>query len=149
MVIELAKLRGWDQITHFRSAMNRRGRWETPLQGNPGWPDLFMCRSRTGQVLAPELKAEKGRLSVEQENWLAALRSCGITAPVWRPGNWPEIERMLEIGPPSKLDALRDAYRHYQKCQHWGHSVFIKETGRTGKSPWAELMEAIELAIGE
>lgn len=51
---------------------------------------------------------------------------------------------------PERLSAcmrLEAAYRHYEEVQKGSRSVFIKDTGRFGKSSWAELIEAIEAAI--
>ena len=44
-VLELAEFFGWRAI-HHRPAMNRRGRWSTPMSGRwaSGWPDLFLVR---------------------------------------------------------------------------------------------------------
>ncbi len=44
----------------------------------------------------------------------------------------------------AERDKLRDAYRHYQSVKQQGKSEFIKENGRFGGSPWAELCDAIE-----
>lgn len=41
-------------------------------------------------------------------------------------------------------EKLRDAYRHYRAVQQQGKSEFIKENGRFGGSPWAELCDAID-----
>lgn len=38
---------------------------------------------------------------------------------------------------------LREARNHYNEIQAAGGSVFIKENGRKGGSPWSELMDAI------
>lgn len=99
-VIELAKLLGW-KAAHFRPARTGKG-WRTPMQGDPGFPDVVLARE--GRVLFLELKAERGKLSFSQEQWLEALacecddRPCphpGVL--VIRPENWTagEVEELL------------------------------------------------------
>jgi hypothetical protein len=53
-----------------------------------------------------------------------------------------EVERLN--GATAKL---REAYRHYQAVKRQGKSEFIKENGRFGGSPWAELCDAIETLL--
>lgn len=48
-----------------------------------GFPDVIATRS--GQVLAIELKSDKGKLTPEQKVWLDALSKAGIRCHVWRP----------------------------------------------------------------
>lgn len=92
-VIELAQLCGW-RTAHFRPGMNRSGRWSTPVQGDgKGFPDLLMVRGR--RVIVAELKTSKGRLSQEQEEWLAAFSLADVPAFVWRPGDWDRIVEAL------------------------------------------------------
>ena len=50
-----------------------------------GWPDLVIADRVGRRFLVLELKTEKGRLSEEQEVWLAALQDCGVAAAVLRP----------------------------------------------------------------
>ena len=90
-VIDLAQLSGW--LVHAeRPARMADGRWRTPIQGMAGFPDLVLVRER---VLFVELKSERGKLSPEQEQWLAVLRTAGADARLWRPSDWPEIEATL------------------------------------------------------
>jgi hypothetical protein len=48
-----------------------------------GWPDLALCGDNG--FLLRELKTEKGRLTREQQEWGARLRSVRIDWDVWRP----------------------------------------------------------------
>lgn len=88
-VIHYAKLRKW-HVTHFRPAMNRRGVWSTPLEGDPGFPDLVLARD--GVVIIPELKTQHGPIRPAQKNWLLALGGFGR---LWRPSDWPAIYEEL------------------------------------------------------
>lgn len=50
-------------------------------------------------MVAAELKVGNNRVSPPQTAWLLALGGAGVLAHVWRPSDWPEIERVL--GGPS------------------------------------------------
>ncbi|HZC06449.1 MAG TPA: VRR-NUC domain-containing protein [Ktedonobacterales bacterium] len=85
-VIELAQLTGW-LVYHTHDAR----------RSAPGWPDLALCKPP--RLLLIELKTTHGRLRPEQLVWLTALAGCaGIEAAVWRPADWPTIERALVSG---------------------------------------------------
>ena len=89
-VIDLAHARGW-LVHHTRTVRMPSGAYATPLQGDPGFPDLVMARK--GVLILAELKSEKGRVEPEQRLWLDAISS---QHEVWRPSDWSKIERMLE-----------------------------------------------------
>ena len=60
----------------------------------PGFPDLVIIGH--GRCLFAELKTERGRLSVAQKGWLAALEECaGVESYVWYPHDWDEIHAVL------------------------------------------------------
>ena len=61
-VCELARLLGY-LAHHSLPARTNRG-WRTPLQGDPGAPDLLLVGR--GRVIHAELKAERGKLSNAQ-----------------------------------------------------------------------------------
>lgn len=89
MVRQLARLHGWLCIHHHDSR-----------RSEPGFPDLVLVpRPRrgapTGRTIFAELKTDTGKLTVEQELWIATLESDGQNVYVWRPRDWPEIERTL------------------------------------------------------
>lgn len=94
-VLDYAELHGW-RSAHFRPAMNRRGRWETPMTGRDakGFPDLVLVRDR---IVIAELKSATGRPSIEQVEWIAVLKRAGVETYIWRPGSWPEIEATLAM----------------------------------------------------
>lgn len=84
-VLELAKALGW-RTAHFRPAKTAKG-WRTAVQGDgAGFPDLILLRGSWG--LAVELKAEKGRLSPAQVDWLDAFFAVGFVRCIWRPSDW-------------------------------------------------------------
>lgn len=60
----------------------------TSVHSAPGWPDYCFV-TPDHRFLVRELKTDKGRLTVAQEAWLAALRAAGVNADVWRPDDWP------------------------------------------------------------
>lgn len=81
-VIAYAKLRGY-RIYH-----NPDSRRSTA-----GFPDLVLVRRP--RVVFAELKTDTGRVRPEQTAWLDELRACGMTAVIWRPEDWPDVERTL------------------------------------------------------
>lgn len=68
-IVQAAKLHGW-MVAHFRPALTAKG-WRTPMQGDPGYPDLTLARK--GEVLFIECKSQKGRETPEQQAWAKAL----------------------------------------------------------------------------
>lgn len=93
-VIELATLLGW-RLVHFRPAIDRSGRWTTPMQGDAGWPDLVLCRPP--RLVFLELKSTKGRVTTDQTKWLVALQASGAECAVVRPEHWRSgsLEQLL------------------------------------------------------
>lgn len=90
-VTERARAHGWSFVYHtYRST-----------RSDHGFPDLVLVRPQTSQVVFVELKAMKGKLSIEQEAWqaaLAALQGDGtVRIYLWRPCCWNsgEIEAVL------------------------------------------------------
>lgn len=88
-ILQAAELYGW-RVHHGRPAVNRNGKWSTPIQGHPGFPDLVLARD--GVVILAELKSRRGQPTDDQKLWLEAL---GAHARLWRPENWPEIQNEL------------------------------------------------------
>lgn len=115
-VIELARACQW-RVAHFHDSRRevKRSDGSTRLIGDKdakGFPDLVLARN--GRIVIVELKAEKGRLSREQKEWLAALGSPEgnldpteiaalllraslprVWVACWRPSQWDEIEEVL------------------------------------------------------
>lgn len=91
-VIDTAHWYKW-RVTHFRAVKIREGKWATPLQGDPGFPDLALARA--GQIIVAELKTNTGQPDPDQVLWLAEL---GVYGRVWRPRDWPAILLELQHG---------------------------------------------------
>ncbi len=81
-VVRLAKLRGW-LVYHTHDSR----------RSVAGFPDLLLLRGRV-QIVA-ELKSAAGKVSFEQEAWLARFAAAGVNAFVWRPADFDEIVRIL------------------------------------------------------
>ena len=90
-VIDLARHCGW-LVHHQRPARTAQG-WRSAIQGHKGFPDLVLVRPP--HLIFAELKAGKGKATLEQEDWLDCLRTAGAWAVVWRPEDWDTIERTL------------------------------------------------------
>lgn len=94
-VIEMARAFGW-KIAHFRTAVNKRGHYQTPVGADgKGFPDLCCVRDR---VVFIELKVGKNKLSPEQQAWADKInRSTGeyylLTDKGWMDGEAEEILR--------------------------------------------------------
>jgi len=94
-VIDLAQTLGW-RVHVERPARKKDGTWVTPIQGDPGFPDLLMIRLRDGRCVVAEIKSEKGRLSELQAEWLCAFGDAGVKYYVWRPQDLgPTVEESV------------------------------------------------------
>jgi hypothetical protein len=99
-VIQLARISGW-KCAHFRAAQTAKG-WRTPVSGDgAGYPDLTLCRPP--ELLFIELKAERGRASDAQREWLGALEACGAEVYVFRPSQWDQIQARLTAPRPTPM----------------------------------------------
>lgn len=85
-VVRLAKLSGYRCHHHYESR-----------RSEAGWPDLVCVpEDGYGPIIIAELKAEKGRVSVAQQFWLARL-DLGealedyLIVRLWRPSDWDAI----------------------------------------------------------
>ncbi len=111
-VINLARARSW-RVHHTRPARKSDGSWSTPIQGDPGFPDLVLARD--GRVMFVELKAPSGRISQNQREWLVALGASdtgwnvsnplrmtatadgsALSVEVWRPDQYQMITEILQ-----------------------------------------------------
>lgn len=82
-VLAYAKARGW--LTYHTHISKR---------STEGWPDVVFAKP--GRLVIAELKREKGgRVTPAQREWLAVLRTVLSDVYLWRPSDWPEIEKVL------------------------------------------------------
>lgn len=80
-VVAFAKLHGWLVYHTHDSRRSERG-----------FPDLVLVR---GECHIWELKVKPGTLSVEQADWIEALRGAGMKAQVLYPSDWFWIQKVL------------------------------------------------------
>lgn len=99
-IVDYARLMRW-LVCHYRPLANKNGRWQTPLLGDPGCPDLILARG--GVVLLAELKRHGEHPSPSQKKWLS---QAGQQGRLWTPTEWNsgEIARTLRhLGRPVVL----------------------------------------------
>lgn len=106
VVIELAQRLGY-RVAHFRPMQDHRGAWRTPVSADgKGFPDLVLVRER---IIFAELKKDDRYPDPDQRAWLDALAGAldladdeapgdreHVLVRVWRPKDWPDIQRTLE-----------------------------------------------------
>jgi len=93
-VIALLRWHKW-RCVHFRPGMTKRGRWVTAVSGDGvGFPDIFALRHN--RRLMAELKAAKGKTTIEQAKWLESAKAADIETYIWMPSMIDEIERILK-----------------------------------------------------
>ncbi len=83
-VCRLAKMFGW-RYHHSRPAVDRSGRWSTPISGDKGLPDLILVNEKLHLLLMVELKRQREKPTEDQVAWLRALAAAGVQVRVWRP----------------------------------------------------------------
>jgi hypothetical protein len=99
-VVDTARAFGWRVYHTFDSRKSAAG-----------FPDLVMVRR--SRIVFAELKAQKGRLTSAQEDWMfdllriadlleghlartgLAREDAGVQAHIWKPEDWPLVERTL------------------------------------------------------
>jgi len=99
-VVDLATRLGW-RIAHFRSVRVQRKDgsiyYATPVQADgEGFPDLLMLNGT--KLLVAELKADAGRLTPEQYEWLRAFSYITPYVYLWKPDDILEIQVVLQRG---------------------------------------------------
>jgi len=99
-IIDILHLYGY-RVMHSRPAMNRRGHWSTPLQGDPGFPDIVAARSGTidteyGRLIFVEIKGARGKVSDAQREWNSVLVQNRAEVYHWKVGKIT-IEEIVEV----------------------------------------------------
>jgi len=80
-VVRYAKQLGW-RVYHTHDSR----------RSEPGWPDLALVRDR---LVMAELKTDTGRVSDDQQQWLALLTAAGVETYLWRPKDVDEVLSVL------------------------------------------------------
>lgn len=83
-VIEMAERLGWLVYHPHQSLYDRAG-----------YPDLT-CIHLIHGFFVSELKTETGRLREEQKKWKDHFLEQKVEYHLWRPSDWPEIEKRLK-----------------------------------------------------
>ena len=82
-IIDLARSTGW-MVYHTYDSR----------RSTAGFPDLVMTKHK--RLVIAEIKTETGKTSPAQDKWVETLRTArGVKVKLWRPSDWPEIERTL------------------------------------------------------
>lgn len=81
-VLDLARIFGWRAYHPFLSKWSERG-----------FPDLTLVRPP--RLVFAELKAEKGRVSEAQAEWVSLLRETPAEMYVWRPSDLETVAEVL------------------------------------------------------
>lgn len=105
-ILQFARITGWARL-HIRPAQTEHG-WRTPIQGDgKGFPDLVLVRPP--RLIVAESKRDGEKPTPEQEWWLDLFeRIPGVEVYVWRPKQWDEIQRILQMRPgPAPLRRAR------------------------------------------
>ena len=105
-VIDLAHIFHW-RVTHFRPAQTTKG-WRTAVSADGmGFPDLVLARE--GRLIFIEVKSERGKLSLEQSEWLEVLKATGKCETfLLYPSDFDIIVKILGEGATNEeLQALR------------------------------------------
>lgn len=80
----------------------KRGKWlayhtRDSRRSDNGFLDLVLVKPSTGEIIYAELKAERGKVSDEQQAWIDALAACGQRVFVWRPSDEVIVRKMLGV----------------------------------------------------
>lgn len=90
-IVQMCIVFGW-RVMHQRPARTKTG-WRTAIVGHAGFPDIIALRH--DRRLIAELKAGRGKVTVEQEKWLGAAKDADFEVYIWKPKDIDQIERIL------------------------------------------------------
>lgn len=101
-IVVTARNRGWrvfwipGWMYRLAMASMKRMRRGDRMWPDKGWPDLILLRGRPKPgLIVWEVKAEKGRVSPEQRDWLDDFQACGVETRVVFPKDRDYIEERL------------------------------------------------------
>jgi hypothetical protein len=81
---DLARILAWTEYHTYSSMHSSRG-----------FPDLVLIRPPC--IIFAEVKTEKGRVTITQQEWIDMLKRCpGVEVYIWRPEHWSEIVERLK-----------------------------------------------------
>jgi hypothetical protein len=87
-IVEAAQVLGY-RVYHTRLSVG----------SSAGYPDLTIVgrspKDRPRCIFA-EVKTERGKVSESQADWITWLQECGFEAYIWRPSDWPIVEKVLK-----------------------------------------------------
>ncbi len=108
MIIDLAYKTGWRIHAErhgktSRTYVNKEGAekevWVTPIQGDPGFPDIFLAKQEGGynvaRIVVFEAKIHPNKPTQEQIIWIEMLKDAGIEARIIYPEDWDYIVKVL------------------------------------------------------
>lgn len=94
------------RITDYCDLLGLKWHHETDSRKSPaGFPDLVILGD--GGVIFAELKADRGRVTPAQNDWLMRLSTAGAESYLWRPKDWPYIYERLAVLAGRRLHAVR------------------------------------------
>jgi VRR-NUC domain len=98
-VVDVAKRLGWS-VWHVPAPMRATKAGWVGAKEAAGLPDLIMLHPDPPRLVFAEIKGEKGKLSVDQQQFLAMARalslySTAVNAYLWTPGMEQQIEDLL------------------------------------------------------
>jgi hypothetical protein len=83
------------QLVPYRRDKSGRVRAIVEPGTTPGFPDLVLVHAERRDVLFVELKKQDGALSPRQMEWRDALQAAGARWYMWKPSDWPTVQRIL------------------------------------------------------
>lgn len=103
-IMDLARMYGW-RVAHFHDSRRqvRPGVFVGDADAK-GYPDLTLVRPP--ELIFIEVKAELGKTTPEQEEWLGLLAASGFETFVVRPSGWGVVEKRLM---KKRRDSLKSA----------------------------------------
>jgi hypothetical protein len=66
-------------------------------RSDAGWPDVALVHPKGRRFMVRELKSQRGKLTRDQVDWLAALGGAGVDVGVWRPMDYLDETVLREL----------------------------------------------------